>query len=443
MAMTMRRWTYLLFAAVLLTSCQQDEPTYGVDFSAMPTNGKVFLPYSEQEHDVEQEAPWRPLEEAAAAMAEWERQVADSLSDTMAVQPMAIHGRQQASSINSTDLARAVIGSLCSRSVHQVCGTYMSTDAMYNDIRVSGAVFYPTKGRIRNIIICSHYTVAANYEVPTQTFPLEAAFAALGYVVVMPDYIGYGETADRVHPYLQAYVTAANVIDMALAVRPFLAQRGIKVESDEVIIMGYSQGGATSLFVQYCMENVERYQGKFRIKRNYCGSGPYDVARTYDMSVRQDYTPIPYAVPMIILGMSEGMSNPLPFDQFFQEPLKSHYQEWFNSKRYSGVQLSQLIGSKRLSCILTPMGMDRSQPQTQRLYRQLIMNSIPSRYIPQAPIYLFHSMDDPTVPFINSQTVCRNFKEVGFTDYTCNFGHYGNHVEGCMKFMITMFHKLR
>jgi len=422
----------LLLLLLVVSACHHDQPELGVDFSNLDNGGKYFVPFSEEDHDVRQEQPWNKLPE------DWE--ASSTSPDSSVVAGVAPRG---ASSLNMTDLARGIIESLTSYKVHQVAGTYMSRDIDGNPIKVSGAIFYPTSGTIKNVIICSHYTVSANYEVPSQTFPIEAMFAALGYVVVMPDYIGYGITADKVHPYLQADVTASNVIDMALAVRPFLAERNIRVQHEEVIILGYSQGGSTSMYVQFLMETDPTYQGKFKILRNYCGGGPYHVARTYDYVVSQKVTGIPYAVPMIILGMSEGMSIPLNIDLFFKEPLLSNYQEWLNTKKYSGTQITELIGTKNLENILTPMGLDRKQPETQRLYRELLKNSMPNRYLPVAPIYMFHSMDDQTVPFINAQIMHGNFQMVGATNVEYDFDHYGSHQNGCIKFILKVFKFLK
>lgn len=425
-----------IFSILLLVfcGCHHDEPEVGVDFSKMENGGKHFVAYAEHDHDIEAEEPWTQIPD-------------DPMFDE---EGNLIQEPRRASALVLTDLARGILESVASTNVHQVCGTYVSKDAYGNDITLSGAVYYPLKGKIKNVIICSHYTVAADYEVPSATFPLEATMAAMGYVVVMPDYIGYGATRDRVHPYLQAFVTASNVIDMALAVRPFLAEREIKVESDSVLLVGYSQGGATSMWVQYYMENDESYKGLFKIKKNYCGGGPYNVARTYDYCVKLDETGIPYAVPMIILGMSEGMGIPLDFDTFFQEPLLSYYKDWFNSKSYNGQEITRLIGVNRLSKILTPAGLDRSEGETKRLYRELQLNSIPTDFRPQAPVFMFHSMDDQTVPFINAQVTRYNFTHYSIlggagpvNNVEYDFDHYGNHQSGCIKFYLKMFKLLK
>jgi len=431
----MKRILPIVGLLIVLTACHHDDPELGFDFSTLDTNNKRFVPYSERDCDVEEEQPWKQLPEDAEF---------DSLGNLV-----EDHSRK-ASSLVLTDLARGIIESLASYKVHQVCGTYHSVDAYGRDVTLSGAVFYPPKGTIKNVIICSHYTVAANYEVPSQTFPLEASLAALGYLVVMPDYIGYGKSQDCVHPYLQADVTSRNVLDMALGVRAFIVERKIQIQSEKVILVGYSQGGSTSMWAQYYMENDDDYIGKFKLEKNYCGGGPYNVARTYDFCVKQDKTGIPYAVPMIILGMSEGMGQPLDMSKFFLEPLRSNYNEWFNSKKYNGIQITRMIGTNSLKQILTPEGLDRSKGETQRLYRALQANSLPVTFRPKAPVYMFHSIDDQTVPFINAQVVRYNFsRELPYesadppaTNVEYDFGHYGNHQKGCIKFYLHMLKTL-
>ncbi len=411
----------LLVLLLVATGCKHDTPEY-IDFSSYQNLGRTFVPMSETTSDIMDEAPWDNIEEQVEF---------DENGDIVAPQhaPMT-----RATSITQTDLFRELISAFNARKVHQVAGVYESTDLHGNPIRVSGKFFYPKNEPMKNLIVVSHYTIGANREAPSETFSFEGMFAALGYGVIMADYIGFGVTADSIHPYLQAETTARNVIDMALAVRPFIAARGLKVESDEIILLGYSQGGATTLHVQRLLETLPEYKGLFKIKKNYAGAGPYDIARTYDYCVKQDKTGIPCAIPMIIQGMSAGMDKPLDMEFFFKDPLLSHYNEWLNSKQYTVNQMSTLIGVNRLSKILTENGIDRTKNETARFYRELIQNSIPRTYFPQAPLYMFHSEDDQTVPFVNSQVMQRQFREKS-PQVEYDFGHYGNHMKGAIKFL--------
>lgn len=420
-----RPYIYMLLAVAALVSCRPNEPEY-VDFTRYKGQANAFVPMREEVSDVRDAQPWNNIDTSQSQLSE----------DTLQAELNGESGRQpmRTSPLTVTDVARGFLESMLTYKVHQVAGTYRSIDVNGDSIVVSGKFFYPNNGIIKNLMIVSHYTIGANYEAPSETFSFEGMYAGMGYGVVMADYIGYGITVDSVHPYLQAETTAHNVIDMALAVRPFIAERGLKVMSDSVILMGYSQGGATTLHVQRVMESFPLYIEQFKIKKVYAGAGPYDIARTYDYSIKLDKTGIPCAVPLIIQGMSIGMDKPLDMAFFFKEPLLSNYDEWINSKKYTVNQMSSLIGVSRLSEILTPNGTDRTNRETARFYNELTRNSIPENFVPKAPLYMFHSEDDETVPFINSQLMQRQFRNQK-ADVVYNFGHYGTHMRGAITFM--------
>lgn len=362
-------------------------------------------------------------------------------------------GDTKATYTNLINFATGFLSSIATSRVHQVVGTYTSTDVDGNPITVSGKIFYPKDGKVRNVIIASHYTIGSNAECPSESYSFEGIYAAFGYAVIVSDYIGFGVTADMIHPYLQANTCAGNVLDMALAAVPFLKVRGLKIADDSVILLGYSQGGACTLHVQRLLETPGKYEGAFKIKKNYCGGGPYDIAMTYDVSIKKDKTGIPCAIPMIVQGMSIGMAKPLDMDYFFKDPLKSNYSDWLNSKRYTVQQISTLIGTDRLSEMLTAYGCDKSKPETARFYMELKSNSISEKYFPEAPLYLFHSEDDQTVPFVNSQIIQRQIKgrvaingitlEKYLPDVEYDFGHYGNHQQGATQFFLKVLQKLK
>lgn len=421
--------TYLLVSAVIMmTSCEHSTPQDAyVEFSKFDTTD-IFQPTSVIVSDVYEEAPWaRYTEEEDIGSA----------------------GRQEVSSrrrVTSTDVisvVRDIVDMCMYRKVVQVAGTYTSVDADYNPVTLSGKVFYPHDKPIRNVILVSHFTIGANFECPSETFALEGILASLGYLVIMPDYIGYGATRTMVHPYLQADLTSENVADMLFAVMPWIGRENLPLQSDSIILLGYSQGGATTMHVQRMLETSPVYRAMYPLKHTYCGSGPYDVALTYDYSIRQDLTGIPCAVPMIIQGMSEGMASPLHMSYFFKEPLLSNYDEWLNSKLYTVKQINLMIDATRLSEILTEDASDKTNPETQRLYKRLIENSINPIYAPVTPMYMFHSMEDRTVPFINSQRMQMQFDNYGCQNIEYDFGYYGTHTTGMMKFLLKCIKRLR
>ena len=58
---------------------------------------------------------------------------------------------------------------------------------------------------------------------------------------------------------------------------------------------------------------------------------------------------------------------------------------------------------------------------------------------PESPVYLYHSRQDDTVPFENSLKAVDYFKQ---QDIRCNFGDYGAHTMGCLRFILTVYNDL-
>ena len=338
-----------------------------------------------------------------------------------------------------TDLStmfRDLLGVTHHKDLIHIAGVYQGHDVDDSPLKLSGKLIIPAEGKIKNMILVSHYTIGANYECPSETFPLEALLAAKGYALVIPDYIGFGVTADRVHPYMHAESTARSVVDMAFAVRPYLEHIGRAPEDNKVILFGYSQGGATTLAVMDLLQ--DDYPDLFPIKKVYAGGGPYDLAATYDTAMEEGVTGIPCAIPMIVQGVNAGEHLNLDMSAFFKPYLLDNYSDWINSKAYTVHEINTKIQSNNLREIMTEEGCDKSNHETAVLYQALLANSV-LNFHPHAPIYLFHSRDDQTVPFVNALRAEEYFKTY---DLRLDFGHYGAHPLGCVRFILTVYKDL-
>ena len=336
----------------------------------------------------------------------------------------------------AVDVVKEILGMVESNRLIHIAGTYQGHDVDGSPLTLSGKLLLPASGRIKNMIIVSHFTIGANYECPSESFPLEGIFASKGYAVVIADYIGFGVTQKRIHPYMHIESTARSVVDMALAVKPFLKHIGRAPESDEVILLGYSQGGSTTLGVMRMIQ--EECEDQLPIKEVYAGGGPYDLAATFDVSMLEDLTGIPCAIPMIVQGVNEGDHLGLNLADFFKPVLLEHYDEWINSKDYTVKQINQMMNANSVSDLMTDVGRDKKNPETARLYKALLFNSVLD-FIPKHPIHFFHSTQDGTVPFVNGQKAQAYFMG---RENTYDFGPYGKHGNGAIRFIMNTYKSL-
>lgn len=405
----MKKYLSLALAAILLFSCKKPEVEF-VDFDSFHVlsvkESDVFMPDGTLNPEV------RLMEEPEAE------------PDT------------KVAATNANSIVRDILGQVNSNKILQVAGTYTGHDVDGSPLTLSGKLLIPKEGRIKNMIIVSHYTIGANYEAPSETFPMEGIWAAKGYIVVVADYIGFGITKERIHPYLHIKSTAQSVVDMALAAKPYLKKIGKEPESEEVILAGYSQGGATTVGVMDMIQ--DDYSNEFPIKKVYAGGGPYDLAATYDISMEWDQTGIPCAIPMIVQGINAGENLGLDMSAFFQPKLLENYNEWINSKKYTVKEINTMIGASSLHEIMTEEGRNKHSWETALLYQALLSNSV-LRFTPRAPMYIFHSTQDKTVPFVNALKAEEWFKGM---NVHYDFGEYGKHGMGAVRFIINVYKDL-
>ena len=402
----MKKWFFICLAAMLLTTCQRPEIEI-VDFDSFKVTS---VKYSDVIVDGALNPEIRTMEgnEDGAKIA----------------------------SVSLADLVSHLVETVKSNKIIQVAGTYTGQDVAGKPITLSGKVILPAKGQIKNMVIVSHWTIGATRECPSECFPLEGILATKGYAVVMADYIGYGVTSNRVHPYMHVESTARSVVDMALAVKPYLEAIGRKPKSDKVILVGYSQGGSTTLGVMNMLQN--EYKTELPIEMVYAGGGPYDMAATFDVAMLEDKTGIPCAIPMIVQGINEGEELDLNLSDFFKPILMEHLDDWINSKRYTVGEINTMLNATKVSDLMTEVGRDKSNPQTAKLYRSLLWNSV-LFFTPRSPVYIFHSMDDNTVPFANALKAEEYFKG---KNVVYDFDHYGNHQSGAVKFILNVYKDL-
>jgi len=346
---------------------------------------------------------------------------------------------KQTSSVTGTAIVQELLKYGNQNKVVEIVGTYPSTDRDWNEITLSGKVMLPKGKKPKRMILVSHYTVGSNAEAPSNCFSLEGVLVKLGYGLIIPDYQGYGITADKVHPYLVMMETAVNVTDMYFAVKEWLKAVDMVPEHDDIYLMGYSQGGATTMAVEYLIEvayNDPADSLYIPIHRVFAGGGPYDVKATYERFVTTDTAGYPVAVPLVLQGMIKGNNLNMEMSDLMQPWLCDKMDEWINSKRYTTAQVNQLIGTKVTHKLLTEEGMDQTSEKVAELYKAMTANSVVAyNWQPQASIYIMHSMDDETVPYTNASNAKAKWRDANIT---YNFGHYGTHVKTCLRFIYSV-----
>lgn len=319
--------------------------------------------------------------------------------------------------------------------VIEVAGTYKSFDIQtLESTTLSGKILLPKDRKPKRYIVVSHYTIGANFEAPSNCFPMEGILADLGYAMIFPDYEGFGVDSGRVHPYLVLQQQAIDVYMMYYTVNEFLKNTKYAPQNEDIYLMGYSQGGAVTMGTLWLIEEI--VGRKDLVRQVFAGGGPYDIRATYNNFIESDNVNIPAAIPMVIQGMVIGNGFDMEISDFLQPWMVENLDKWINSKSYTVAQLKSMMGTTRTSDILTATGLDRTSEEVSELYKALSANSVLALdWTPEAPVYMLHSMDDDVVPFINASKAKTKWTDANIQ---YNFGYYGSHVKTALRFILSV-----
>ena len=312
---------------------------------------------------------------------------------------------------------------------------YWSTDPQGDSLLVSGRVYLPKRRYLNGIMIACHYTITSDMEAPSNMLSMESLFAMKGYAVIMPDYVGYGLSRDEVHPYLHWRSAAQTAVDLLNCMPELLDYYGYSYPVD-VVVAGYSQGGAVALGVTRMLEELD---STWMVRKLYAGAGPYDPAGTYLYSMERNEMGIPAAIPLIVMGLNDAYDLGFELKDFFLEPLLSNYDEWVRSKEFTVEEINHLMGSTIMTELMTEEALDLDSPQADVLYEVLLWNSNVG-YDLRAPAYFLHSLDDEVVPILNTINLQEQMPDENGKTY--DYDYYGSHMEASVPFMKYVYQDL-
>ena len=312
---------------------------------------------------------------------------------------------------------------------------YWSTDPQGDSLLVSGRVYLPKRRYLNGIMIACHYTITSDMEAPSNMLSMESLFAMKGYAVIMPDYVGYGLSRDKLHPYLHWRSAAQTAVDLLNCMPELLEYYGYSYPID-VVVTGYSQGGAVALGVTRMLEELD---SMWIVRKLYAGAGPYDPAGTYLYSMERNEMGIPAAIPLIVMGLSDAYDLEFELEDFFLEPLLSNYEEWVLSKEYTVGDINYLMGSTVMTELMTEEALDMDSPLADMLYEVLLWNSNVG-YDLRSPAYFLHSIDDEVVPILNTINLQEQMPDESGKTY--DYDHYGSHMEASVPFMQYVYQDL-
>ncbi|SHE68601.1 Pimeloyl-ACP methyl ester carboxylesterase [Mariniphaga anaerophila] len=248
-------------------------------------------------------------------------------------------------------------------------------------------------------------SVNPNYEL----YLLLEAVASTGFVVSLPDYLGFGASDNMFHPYLHKESTVQTVVDMLRAVDELADIRNFSLNKD-LYLAGYSQGGWATLQVQKAIE--ENYSGEFNLKASAPGAGPYDLNFVNQYILGQSTYPMPYFVGYMFDSYSHFEEMTTPIEEIFNEPYAAKIPTLYDGTK-SGVEINAEL-STNISELFTENY--RTNFNTDESYSSLITmleaNSIEA-WNTSVPTKIIHGTADTFVPAQVSNSIQQDFVSKG------------------------------
>lgn len=223
------------------------------------------------------------------------------------------------------------------------------SDIAGKETRLSGLVCVPTTPGEYPVLSFQNGTNTMNSNAPSESpvnsvFPLIESMAATGYIVVIADYPGFGESKDIPHPYLVAEPTVNSLVDLLYAVKEMDAKELPEVTvKNEYYVIGYSQGGWATLELDRALELD--YNKDFNVAGACCGAGPYNISVLLrDMITAQTY-PEPVYIAYILNAYKAYNQFTNPISDILKEPYASRVPNLFNGTNNFGQINAQLTTS--------------------------------------------------------------------------------------------------
>lgn len=307
--------------------------------------------------------------------------------------------------------------------------TYTTTNVQNALDTVSGLLVVPNDpNKIFPRLVYQHGTSGSKLDVPSFTSSggegqLGLLFGGLGYVALLPDYLGLG-VSDGFHPYVHADSEASVAVDMLRAETQFEAQNPV-LTNDQLFITGYSQGGHAAMALH---RNIEQeHADEFTVTAAAPLSGPYSLSGVMRQLILTDTVYFyPAYIPNTALSYQTVYGNIFTqMTDVFKPVYANLITPFFNGTKTLTTLNTQLISALTTnegSCRPFRMLQDSVIEQVQNnpnhpINVALRANDTYNNWTPQAPMRLFYCMADDQVPFRNSVVARDTLTAVGAPDF--------------------------
>jgi pimeloyl-ACP methyl ester carboxylesterase len=288
--------------------------------------------------------------------------------------------------------------------------TYPTKDLNGTPINASGLLVIPKTTSAVSLITFDNGTIFDPQQAPSLFNPSSQlhywipVIAALGSVVIVPDYLGYGITSNIPHPYQHAASLASATADLIVATKQILQDEKVNW-NNKLFLAGYSEGGYAAMATLKLLQ--EQYAGTFKVTAASLGAGAYDITNTakYFLSRNENRDSFYVRSHSWVL---------LTYNNIYH--INRSLSNYFNSP-YDAILANSPISTALLSVnpsvLINPAFKNGVLNGTDHEVLDVLAKNDIYDWKPTSPVLLTHAALDGYVPILNSEHAYASFKSKG------------------------------
>lgn len=300
---------------------------------------------------------------------------------------------------------------------------YSSLGVEGESVTVSGALSFPSGPGCEG----PYPLLAKAHGTTTQEDYIEATvesaafdhgfFASQGYVVVSPDYLGFGASEYDYHPFLHRDSQAQAMIDALRAARIAVDSLEENIElSGKVMLAGYSQGGHVVMSAQRAIE--ASYSDEFNLVASAPMAGPYQLEQTFLSGINP-------AIPNVAAGVFlsyvvESFQNIYgniytDLEEVFLPQFTDDITDSFPGERSLTEFLIGGVFPTDPDQFLQNDYLNDFETNRDNAFRVALRDNEVLDFTPKTPTILCGTSEDGAVPYFNTEAAAAYFNNNGVT----------------------------
>jgi pimeloyl-ACP methyl ester carboxylesterase len=287
--------------------------------------------------------------------------------------------------------------------------TYFTTNTDGTTVEASGLMLIPKGVDTVSLISFDNGTVidptqaASNFKDSSLIQTWVPLISALGYAVVIPDYIGYGSTANLPHPYQHTPSLATATADLINAAKEVLADTHVHW-NNKLYLSGYSEGGAAAMATHRL---IQEHIPSLHITASSFGAGAYDATETAKewLNSTTDHDAFYMQSRIWVL---------LSFNRIygFNRPLNTFFYEPYATQLTNNNLFTVTVPINPVNLLLPSFKNAVLNGTDTALINAMHKNDIYD-WKPTSPVLLVHSTGDEQVPLFNTLHALNAMKNRG------------------------------